>query len=505
MSDGRDRLLRRMKSVAERNAAALAVKEKSRQMTYGEFARWVSACRASLCRDNRLSKAPVGILLDRSAAAYAAMWASIAEGRAYVPLNPRYPASRLQTIVDAAGVDCILCSSALQETAQKLGLANERIHVLQGHENGGTDSTAPWEPRTSTGDIAYILYTSGSTGKPKGVPISYGNLAAFIDNMMATIPYPPGSICSQVCELSFDFSVHEIYQALLSGATLCPAQQIDLFNPGRFISENKISVWISVPSLARVVLTNQARSRSVLDSIRLSIFNGEALTASLARDWQRAIPDADIYNTYGPTECTVAVTAQKWIDDDDLSEIGIVSIGKPLPGCAIALLSDENLIHSGCTEKEQTGELLLNTPQRFNGYADPALAQPFISDASGSVFYKTGDKVLSRDGLLFHLGRLDHQVKIGGHRIELMEIEHQLRRVLNTDALAVLAYPRQLPTELVLFVAAKGEVPALTAEALGLPGYMVPKRVKSLATLPVTPHGKLDRLALQSILEDERS
>ncbi|WP_162798340.1 AMP-binding protein [Sulfitobacter sp. SK011] len=501
MSDSRTLLLQRMQAVVQDRADAVAVCEAAGNVTYQQFSRMVGGYRGMLNAADRDGRSAIGLLLDRSSQAYAAMWAAIGEGRPYVPLNQTYPTSRLKPIVSSADVEFVICQANTVDLAAELGFDAEHILLLDLDADGALTGPQIWSAGNSGGSIAYVLYTSGSTGKPKGVPISYENLLAFVDNMMATIPYPPDSICSQVCELSFDFSVHEIYLALLSGAILCPARQIDLFNPAQFIAKNAISVWISVPSLARVILTNRAFEQSSLDSIRLSIFNGEPLTAQIARDWQSAIPETVVWNTYGPTECTVAATAQLWTDRDDLCEIGVVSIGSPLPGCQVAVADGDEVLPLVVDTAERIGELLLKTAQCFDGYADPAIARPFLSDGSASEYYRTGDKVLWRDNRLFHLGRLDHQVKIGGHRIELMEVEWHLRRLLGVETLAVVTFPKQHPTELVLFVEGIDEIPRLDAAELSLPTYMMPKRSVKLDALPVTPHGKLDRIALQSMLE----
>lgn len=491
-----------MRAVVSEHGDAIAVRDGKREISYADLARMVGTYRAMLRAADPEALSPVGLLLDRSAEAYAAMWAAIGEGRAYVPLNLRYPESRLRVIVEAAGVEQVICLDAHRETAKTLGIASEKLVVLDDASPALPESEI-WAARRDAGTTAYLLYTSGSTGKPKGVPISFDNLAAFIDAMAATIPYPAGSICSQVCELSFDFSVHEIFLALLSGCTLCPARQIDLFNPAQFIRKNRVSVWISVPSLVRVLLANRPPNDGVFESLRLSIFNGEPLTTQVARDWQAAAPGATLWNNYGPTECTVAVTAQRWEDDPELSEIEVVSIGTPLPGCEVAVRVDGAVLPLDDPAREVTGELLLKSAQRFAGYTDPAIAAPFVTDASGETYYTTGDKVLWRGGRLFHLGRLDHQVKVGGHRIELMEVEFRLRRGLGTDALAVLPFPTSQPTELVLFLEGAGDPPKLEAEALGLPLYMIPKRVRHIEKLPITAHGKLDRIALRSELEAE--
>ena len=147
-------------------------------------------------------------------------------------------------------------------------------------------------------------------------------------------------------------------------------------------------------------------------------FNGEALTSHLARDWSAATRGADLWNTYGPTECTVAVSAQPWRDDPDLSQAGVVSIGTAFPDCKAALLDGDDIVPVGPQSSSLVGELLLATPQCFDGYLDPALPSPFITDDAGLKYYRTGDRVLARGARLFHLGRLDHQVKIRGHRID---------------------------------------------------------------------------------------
>ena len=500
MSDGRQTLLARMQAVALDCADRVAVREGARETSYRDFGQIVGTYRAMLQARETDGRTPVGLLLERSTEAYAAMWAAIGEGRAYVPLNTGYPDSRLRTIIEAAGTQDVITTPKLRDKAVALGLDPARVLVLE--DAGAADCLDQvWAPRADAGDVAYVLYTSGSTGAPKGVPISYDNLSAFIENMQAAVPFPSGGICSQVCELSFDVSVHEIFLALLSGSTLCPARQIDLFNPAGFIRKNAISVWVSVPSLIRVLLANQAPDAPPLESVRLSICNGEPFNRQIAESWQAVVPHAEVWNTYGPTECTVAVTAQLWRDRPELSEIDVVSIGVPLPGCEVAVLADGEIIPLDPEGAESTGELLLHSAQRFAGYSDPAIAKPFISDESGAVYYKTGDRVLFKGGRIYHLGRLDHQVKIGGHRIELMEVEFQLRRALGIEALAVVTYPRTDPKELVLFLEGTGETPRLDAETLGLPGYMIPKRSVSIKALPTTPHGKLDRLALQSQLE----
>jgi len=490
-----------MREVVETRAAHVAVREHGHAFTYAELGAAIASLHRALANTG-LGGEPVGLLLDRSMLAYAAMWAAIGHGRAYVPLNTSYPHSRLRNIVEQAGVRTIVCDENTRRLAEALELDGPNL-VLARHDEapGPSPEVEPacWQARAGRG-IAYVLFTSGSTGEPKGVPISYDNLLAFIDNMSTAIAYSEDDVCSQVCELSFDFSVEEIYLALLNGCTLCPARRVDLFNPAHYIASRSITVFISVPSLVRVILNNGVPIGNSLDSIRISVFNGEALTASLAAAWHSAAPNAAIWNSYGPTECTVAVTTQRWSGEPELQESDVIALGRTFPDCRTALFEGGEIVPTEAAPDGSAGELLLATPQRFSGYSSPGLESPFMTDAEGTTYYRTGDRVRWRSGRLFYIGRIDYQVKIGGHRIELMEIEHRLRRCLGTESLAVIAYPADQPTEIVLFVAGTAKSsPALNAETLGLPAYMLPRRTILVDSLPTNTHGKLDRAALEPL------
>lgn len=491
-------LLTQMRETIVRQGEHIAVREHDAEYSYSGLGELIAAVHQALGR--AAQGAAVGLLLGRSTVAYAAMWAAISRGIPYVPLNTSYPCSRLRHIIAQAGITQVICTKETAALAGELGLGGSALVIAAPDMRASKKPDSDWWQASETGDdSAYVLFTSGSTGAPKGVPISYLNLAAFVANMSAAIPYQPDDVCAQMCELSFDFSVEEIYLSLLHGRTLCPARQVDLFNPAQFIASRGITVWISVPSLARVILTNGVPVGDSLHNLRLSIFNGERLTAELARAWLQAAPNTQIWNSYGPTECTVAVTTQRWHDDTNLEYAGGVAIGRPFADCKVALLNDDTITHLADTGSAPGGELLLATPQRFAGYTDRQLPAPFVTDPGGCALYRTGDRVCQRDGKLFHLGRTDDQVKVGGHRIELMEIEHQLRKQLATSLLAVIAYPASLPTELVLFLADQSSAPELNAEALGLPAYMLPKRTVLLDALPLNSHGKLDRSALQTL------
>lgn len=483
-------------------ANRIAVREANAEYTYAALSAMVRRLVAELRSTSNSNDKPIGLLLERSALAYGSMWASIALARPYVPLNPTYPAQRIQEIMRQADLGPVICTQHTRELAQNLGVDSAALIVAEPSEygQGYSLSARDWQSDAPQ-QIAYILFTSGSTGKPKGVPISYRNLHAFIQNINSLVPYRPEDKCSQLCELTFDFSVEEIYLALLNGATLCPARQIDLFNPAHFIENHKITVWISVPSLVGVLLRNHKETQVQLGSLRVSIFNGESLTASLAAAWQRLAPNAEIWNTYGPTECTVGVTHQRWVPNaQDLEENNVVAIGVPFEDCNAALFDKGNIVAISRAREGMIGELLLSGPQRFQGYLDTRLQSPFLSDHDGDIFYRTGDRVKWKDGKLFHIGRVDYQVKIGGHRIELMEVEHRMKEYLNQESLAVIAYPETRPTKLVLFIAGEKKEIRLSPDAVGLPAYMLPGKILFVPDIPKNRSGKTDRRALQEMV-----
>lgn len=492
-------LLRRLHETVVARADHAAVRESAGDISYAQLGQLIGELARAFYRP--ADPRPIGLLLERSALAYAAMWAAVSLGRPYVPLNPRYPRSRLQRIIDQAGIGALAFSDETVSLADQLDAHGAaRVHASR-HRPSTPDTEGLrswWQLAEGGGDTAYILFTSGSTGEPKGVPVSYANLIAFVNNAAAAIPCSADDICSQVCELSFDVSVQEIYLALLSGSTLCPVRPVDLFNPARFVADRRISLWTSVPSLAHVVLNNGVAVGDSLESIRTSIFNGETLTRDLARAWQAAAPHTQIINTYGPTECTVAVCTLPWRDEAGFSEQGGIAIGRPFPDCRTGLLIDDRVVWTDDAAPGAVGELLLTGPQLFGGYLDRKLTSPFVTADDGTVCYRTGDRVLWRDQLLFVLGRMDLQVKIGGHRIEILEIEHHLRRHLGTNAVAVVASPKQHPMEMVLFLADHGTAGDIDREGLGLPTWMLPKRTVRIEALPLTAHGKLDRAALQA-------
>lgn len=281
--------------------------------------------------------------------------------------------------------------------------------------------------------------------------------------------------------------------------------------PARFIKDHALTVWFSVPSIIGFMSIMGMLRPGTLPSLRVSLFCGEALPASYASAWQEAAPQSIVENLYGPTETTIAITRYRWnqIESHQACENGIVPIGWVYDGQQTCIV-DSTLrpVPVGAI-----GELCLSGSQLTNGYWNnpSTTAAQFVRLPSmgEALWYRTGDLVRKDESdCHYYLGRIDHQVKIRGHRIELQEIEHVLRRSSHAAQVAAVAWPvkQGLAEGIVAFVFRalnQDQGAILTACRETLPDYMVPKSVHFLDEIPLNANGKLDRLKLISILENE--
>ena len=174
-------------------------------------------------------------------------------------------------------------------------------------------AATPRSARPSSDEApAYLLFTSGSTGEPKGVTVTNANLCAYLDFVCPFFRYGPDDCHSQTFELTFDLSVHDMMCAWTTGGSLCPIVGADLLSPARIVKRDSITCWFSVPALGLIMERTRALRPDLLRSLRVSLFCGEPLPASLAQQWQQATPNSIVENLYGPTEATIAFTRYRW-------------------------------------------------------------------------------------------------------------------------------------------------------------------------------------------------
>lgn len=511
-------------------ATALVVD--GRAYTYAELAARAAGVAAWLraVRDQRDGVAGrVGILAARSPEAFAGILGAAWTGAAYVPVNPKQPAARIASILRRACLTALIVdrgAAPFLGDDQVRAALPARVLVADEEAAGGVSGpvvATAWSslPKTdaitapvdvSAGQAVYVMFTSGTTGEPKGVVVGAGAVAHFLAAAGKRYAIGPGDRLGQFCETSFDVSVFEMFAAWNGGASLHVVPDAQLMAPAAFIRREALTIWTSVPSVIAMLTRMRMLAPGMFPSLRASFFIGEALTVESARAWQAAAPASVVDNQYGPTEAAVACTVQRLTDPVvETAGRGTLAIGRPYEGTHAAILAcDGSFAADGVS-----GELALAGPQLAIGYLDDpeqtALRFPVIEHARlGSLrWYRTGDlAVRDRDGVLHCLGRIDHQVKVLGHRVELEDVEAHLRSASGVEAVAAVAWPLVdgNAAGVVGFVCVhEAAVPAIRARLRELlPPYMAPRRIVTVEAMPRTANGKIDRGALLALLQGKR-
>jgi amino acid adenylation domain-containing protein len=518
-SDGRSLRSGFVRNAATRpSSAALAVG--GDVLTYAELDDGARRHAAALC--SRLDRAPrrVGILAARSRAAYTGTLAALYAGATYVPLNPKFPRERLLAMVRSADVQAIVTERAHLPLLESL-LADVAAPIVvvcaDGASGSGVIGAEELERATPLRELppvlphepAYLLFTSGSTGTPKGVAVTHSNVLHFIDVVSARYGFDESDRFSQTFDQTFDLSVFDLFCAWENGARVCVPQPIELLAPGRYVERHELTVWFSVPSVPALMRRKNLLRPGQFPTLRWSLFCGEPLPVATADEWAAAAPNSVVENLYGPTELTIACLVHRWSEASrEISVNGMVPIGRPLPGLG-AILLDEELRP---VPEDGTGELCVSGPQTVPGYwRDRAKTEErfiTVADESGDEarYYRTGDRVRRQpNGDYVFIGRMDHQVKVLGHRVELGEIEAALLAHAGVTEAAVVAWPIEDGSAqgVVAFVCgADPDADRLKEAARArLPDYMVPRAIHVRASMPLNANGKIDRNALRALLE----
>lgn len=453
--------------------------------------------------------APVAIYASRTLSAYACILACAAEGRPWVPLNPDFPDERNRAILERSHASLLMVDESYRSRQPTFRPANL-----------ATFSSADFLPAEASGlhikDVgddatAYILFTSGTTGIPKGIPITHANLAAYVAHFNTLFPLEKGLRFTQLFDLTFDLSIHDMTIAWSNGGCLVVPTAFDVLMPIHYVRRHQIDVWFSVPSLASMAGQSGLLRPDTLPSLKHSFFCGEALPTTTVRKWLAAAPNSTVTNLYGPTEATIAITHYTFARNaGDWWDLPVAPIGAPYPG-QWAVVVDEN---GALAVPGAAGELWLGGSQLFAGYLNDeektrqALVQTTLGTIDNAVWYRTGDIATLTDmhGLRY-LGRLDRQTKIHGYRVELQEVEHVLRQAAHSDLVAVVPWPRQEAGSyggiVAFIVGSPHDADAiLKAASAQLPAYMCPSDIRVLDALPVNANGKVDYRALATSLDD---
>ncbi|MGY0035045.1 non-ribosomal peptide synthetase [Pedobacter sp. NJ-S-72] len=429
-------------------------------------------------------------------------------GGAYVPIDPSYPAERIDYLLNDSGVSLIISD---QQSRGVLPAQLQATVILLGQSGflAGQRVTSP-ENRIAAHDLSYMIYTSGSTGKPKGVLVEHRGMLNHLYSKVNELQLDQNSVIAYTASYTFDISVWQMFCALLNGGCTVIYPTALILEPARLIAQaeaDQVNILELVPSYLAAVLQEKTAVR--LQKLRYLLVTGEAVSQSVLAQWF-AHPDygrIPVVNAYGPTEASDDITHHFMYSAPESSNI---PLGKTIQNLHIYILDAYGQI----CPMGVPGEICVSGIGVSRGYLNRAelTREKFVADAfrPGNQLYKTGD--LGRtlpEGTIEYLGRIDDQVKIRGYRIELGEIEHVLNQHPDVTQSVVIAKSDEqgIKRLIAYIVTSKGETglalhePAKTNEAIiaylkkHLPEYMVPVVVK-LDHLPLTANGKVDKKAL---------
>lgn len=482
------------------------------ELSYAELDAAVRELAERLVAHGVGEQSPTAVALPRDRSLLTALLAVQRVGAVYIPLDPEHPSLRTRQVLEDAAVDLVISTAELAAGLTRGSAApGYDVLVLDGTDEQGAacaDVTLPGLPAADDG-LAYVLHTSGSTGRPKGVMVTRANIAAFLASVAELGWVRDRDALVAVTTVAFDISGLELFAPLCVGGTVHLADRETVRDPEalmRVIARADADVLQATPSLWRGLVDAAERHDVDLSRIR-ALVGGEALDRDLAS--RMLARCAEVRNVYGPTEATVWVTHEE-VTREDAAGTGAVPIGVPWDGVTARVLDDA----LRPAPEGVAGELYLGGVQVARGYLGrPAhTAMRFVADPDrpGARLYRTGDLVVGRGGRLHFLRRVDDQVKVRGHRIELGEVETALRSLpgVATAAACVRADERGEHRLLGYVVPADSAQaaaqPSQDAPAAGartaltgvLPEYMIPAVVTELKALPMTPNGKIDRAAL---------
>lgn len=463
------------------------------------------------------SDKPVAILGEKLFYTYAGICGSLFASRPYMPLNTKFPLARNLQMMRLSGARALVAekSSAgmLKELLQHM---KEPMKVILEEDADGWQQEFPHHEflhaeaagelnhpiRANVAGLAYLLFTSGTTGTPKGVPVSNRNLMAYTGYMLGKYDFNENDRFSHTFDLTFDLSVHDMMLSWLSGAALCIPDDDSPLRMAKYIREKQISIWFSVPSAGLLMKRMRLLKPDSIPGLRMSFFCGEPLPASIAEQWQKASGGMPLINLYGPSEATIAISEYAWKEGHRKEKNGIVSIGKLFAGQKYCLAEAGEPRES----KTGRGELCLGGSQVIEAYLDaPEISKHSFVELENlpGRWYRTGDLVeVDEEGDLFYLGRLDAEVKISGFRVNLLEVDHVLRKAAGTEQAASVLDNTATP-RIVAFIVddnGKSEQEIMAECRKSLPWYMMPEVIIFVTEMPLNVNGKIDRNELKKII-----
>ncbi len=467
----------------------ISVIGENRTLTWFEFKDEVESFSSYLNNNGFCNlKNPVIIYGHKQAEMIVAIYACISLEIPYVPIDESYPAQRINSIIEIASVELVInCSN------QEFPVADLTEIIIDSNEISINNPRLPEKHEVAPKDpIVYIIFTSGSTGKPKGVQITRESIIDFLAWMTIDFGFQSKDVFINVAIFSFDLSVFELMTFSALGSTILLNGKSTIENPDLFlerISKYKGSIWVSTPSFS--LQFSRMQNAEISENVNYFLFCGEVLTNQLAKSLKTCFPEVILYNTYGPTEATVATTLIE-ITSEIIERYNPLPIGFTKKGTRIDIDKEEIVIIG-----KNVSIGYLNRPDLNS--------EKFIRVENERAF-RTGDIGYFSDGLLFCKGRNDDQVKLHGYRIELNEITSKIDEIPFVFKSATLALKRNDEVKkIVSMVQLKHKVDFNVKQKIveilsqNLPNYMIPSDLKVIDEIPLNQNGKADKNRLLEI------
>ncbi|MFA6409434.1 MAG: AMP-binding protein [Gammaproteobacteria bacterium] len=478
--------------------------------TYGELYRLASSMAQFIANQEGEICA---ILCSRNIYAYASILASLLANKTYLPLSHAYAEQKNIELLKIAKTRILIVDKSFSSLAEKrvsktckdffilLVDFEEMPNWAKPHKAvlllRQSSSICEIYSKKYANPNIYLLFTSGSTGKPKGVLISQHQLLYYLNNIIKIFNPCESDRFSQVIDLTFDLSAHDIFVCWASGACLYVFSGNNAIDLYRYIVENKITFWLSVPSTAILLLKSRLLKNGCFPYLRCSFFCGEPLSSNVALNWASSSNNGIVENFYGPTEATIAFTHYRFH-----SESGVVPIGKPFPGLKIVIMNESfQPVDPGAI-----GEIYLSGIQVASGYyRDKKLTrQRFVRIGSEDVWYRSGDLgTTDALGNVIFKGRKDDQLQIRGYRVETTELEMLLRRTLETEEIAItpIVSLDEVVTGYKVFVVDSAlKLKDMVARCQKqMSKFLLPSIILRLDRLPKMVNGKIDYAKLKKI------
>lgn len=487
---------------AQHNAARIAYDEMGTATTYGALSTNTNTLAAWLDEQGLAKQTPILVFGDHQVEMIVSFLAALKTGHPYIPVSADSAMPRIQSILDTAQPGMIIAVddfSSDKVTTDATVVSRDQLDTILKAQR---DFTPAANQMVSGDELAYILFTSGTTGSPKGVEVSHDNLRTFIDWMLG----PDFKLPANVNYLgqppySFDLSNMYWWPALLSGSTIKAIPHDVVENFGKLFTalpHLDLNVFVSTPSFADMLMLSPAFSEKQMPGLKFFLFCGEELTIKTAKNLQQRFPHAKIFNTYGPTEATVAISGVE-ITPEIVANTDRLPVGYAKPGVTLSIWKDDQQI----TKPGQEGEIIISGDSVAQGYMNnPEKTAKAFFTLNGQKAYRTGDAgVLDAEGLLHHKGRMDFQIKLHGFRVELDEVRASLEKSpLIKQAVAVPKYNKDgkvihliadvIPNEQPDNPAALTKAIRESLDGLIMP-YMMPTQFIYKESFPMSANGKI--------------